>query len=107
MMGVEIEGFDELQDELERLAEKAMGLEGTNEVSFEELFTPSFMATHTDFATFEEFMEASPWTVESQADFEAVPEQEFDVYVAENTRFQNWEAMLGKAAEQWAARQLR
>lgn len=49
-MGVEIEGLDELQNELERMAEKALDLEGTNEVPMTEMMTPSFMTRYTDFA---------------------------------------------------------
>lgn len=105
-MDIEIEGFDELQDELERLAERVLGLEGTNEVPFEELFPPTFMRTYTDFDSIEEFFEASAWTVESQSDFEAIPEDEFDDYVAEHTQFPSWNEMSGQAATKWAARQL-
>jgi len=106
-MGVEIEGLDELADKLEQMTEQALGLEGSNEMPATELMTPTFMSEHTDFSTFEDFIEASEWTVESQADFEAIPEDEFDEHVAEHTQFTTWEAMLSQAGEEWAARQLR
>lgn len=106
-MGVSIEGLDELQEELEALAEDALGLSGTNEVPMEDLLTDSFMRKNTDFGSFEAFIEASPWTVENQADFEAIPESEFDDYVDEQTVFNSWEAMLSRGGEEWAARQLR
>lgn len=106
-MGVEIEGLDALQDELEQMAENALGLEGSNEVPFTELMPPAFMAEYTDCESIEAFIDESPWTVESQADFRAIPDDEFDEYVDEHTRFSTWETMLSRAANQWAGRQLR
>lgn len=100
-------GIDELADELDQMTEQALGLEDSNEVPVTELMTPTFMSEYTDFSTFEDFIEASEWTVESQADFEAIPEDEFDEHVAEHTQFTTWEAMLSQAGEEWAARQLR
>jgi hypothetical protein len=77
------------------------------DVHFSELFTAQFMRTHTDeFGSFEEFLEESPWTVESEVDFEAIPEREFDEYVAGNTVFKDWESMMSAAAREWAVRQL-
>jgi hypothetical protein len=106
-MGVEINGVDDLADKLERKAEAALGIQGDNEVSAEELFTPAFMQSHTEVDSFEEFLEASQWDVESQADFAAIPDSQFDKYVNEKTSFPDWDAMLGEAGQEWAARQLR
>lgn len=105
-MSVRIEGFEELADELDRLAENAAAIDGTNAVSFEELFPPDFMGTHTDADSMAAFLEASPWDVESKADFEAIPEDEFDAYVNEHTGFNSWDAMLSAAAREWVSRQV-
>ncbi|ELZ15102.1 hypothetical protein C476_17992 [Natrinema limicola JCM 13563] len=53
----------------------------------------------------EAFFEASPWTVESDGDFEAIPDDEFDEYVDQHTRFSGFEAMQKKALEEWTANQ--
>lgn len=106
-MGVEIEGIDDLADDLEQMAEQALGLEGSNEVPFTELMPPAFMSKYTDFESVESFIDESQWDVEGQEDFEAIPDAEFDQYVNENTRFDTWEQMFSKAGEEWMARQLR
>lgn len=99
-MSVRIEGFENYVDEL-------VELEETNEeIPMEDAFTPDFMATYTDFETINQFFKVSPWTVESQADFEAVPADEFDSYVGEHTDFNSWEAMLKVGTREYLYRQL-
>jgi hypothetical protein len=106
-MSVQIEGFEDLADQLDSLAAGIEGLEGENEIPIDDLFTPQFMRTHTEeFESFDGFMDASPWTVESEADFEAIPEDKFDAYVAEHTVFKDWESMLSAAGKEWVVRQL-
>lgn len=105
-MSVEIRGFEELADELDRLQERVETAEGETAVSFDELFPADFMATYTAFDSIQAFFEASPWTVESDADFGAIPEDEFDEYVDDHTEFDSWEGMLSSAAREWIGRKL-
>jgi hypothetical protein len=105
-MSVEIEGFEEMADQLDRLGERAESGERTNVVSFDELFPEDFMRTYTDYESIEAFFAASPWTVETEADFKQIPEVELDEYVAEHTGFNSWEAMLSVAAREWLNQQL-
>jgi hypothetical protein len=97
-MSVEIEGFDELERNLQDL--------GQEDVPIVELFPPDFMATHTEFDSIAEFFESSPWEVESRLDFEAIPEDNLDGYVDRHTGFNSWESMLSAGAREWAFRQL-
>ena len=105
-MSVEIEGFEELEDEIDRLQQRAGSVEGENSVSFAELFPEDFMQTYTEFESIQAFFDASPWTVDNEADFERIPEDAFDSYVDEHTGFNTWEAMLSAAAREWISRQL-
>lgn len=105
-MSIEIRGFEELQDDLDRLQDRAESVEGGNAVSITELFPEDFMRTYTDYRSIHDFFDASPWTVESEADFEQIPENEFDAYVDEHTGFNSWEAMLSAAAREWIGREL-
>ena len=89
---------DELHDRASALSEDADALAA--------VFPPSFMECHTDAATFEAFLADSEWAVSSRADFAAVPRGEFDAYVADRTTFDDFEEMLGRAGEEWIARQL-
>ena len=106
-------GFDNLAGELDDLAEQfgemadnAEELEGENTVSFEDLFAEEFMRKYTDVTSFESFIEQSQWQVESEEDFEAIPEDEFDEYVKANSDFESWEDMFGTAAKEWIAREI-
>lgn len=104
-MGVEMEGFDELQDDLEGMAEKAKELDGENEVPIEELFPDEFMEENTDFESLESFFRDSPWDWERD-DLEDIPEEKLDEYVRTHSQFSSWEEMMSEAGEIWAAKQL-
>lgn len=71
------------------------------EVSLDRLCGPGFMHTHSEFDSFRQFLDESPWTVETHADFEAIPIARLDEYVTEHTTFGSWEAMLSAAGRQW------
>lgn len=103
---MEIEGLDDLQDELEELAENARRLDGTNEVPLTEMFPPPFVGRHSRFSDIEELLEASPWTVTTVEDFAAIPDDEWDEFIGEHTSFGDWETMKGAAAEEWVAREM-
>lgn len=89
---------DELHDRASALSEDADALAA--------VFPPSFMERHTDADSFEGFVEESEWEVSSREEFAAIPQEEFDDYVADRTSFEDFEAMLGQAGEEWMARQL-
>lgn len=99
-MSVEITGLDELGDLRNRL--DSVG----GEVPMTDLFPPDFMQSYTEFDTFEEFLDESRWKVETQADFEGIPSDEFDTYVAKRTGFDSWETMLSAAGREYVMRQM-
>lgn len=102
-MSVQIEGFEELADQLEELS---ASLDVDQNIPIEELFTDGFMATNTESDSISDFFAKSPWTIESEEDFHNIDEDEFDRYVDEHTGFSSWEAMLSAAAREWLTRQL-
>ena len=98
-MSLDTSGFDELEKKLEEIG-------GSNQVSFGELFPDSFISTHTDFETIEELFEESDYEVESEEDFEQIPDEEWDEFIANNTVFSNWKDMMQKAFQRWVSKQL-
>lgn len=106
MFKFEIDGLDELQKELSNMEQAAKDLEKTSSVSFEELFNRSFMKKYTPCNSFEDFLSLGNFIVESQDDFEAIPDKEFDAHVSNNTKFKNWEDMMGTAGQEYAAKKL-
>jgi hypothetical protein len=92
-------GFRELERKL-----NALGAAGS--VSFAELFTPSFMSRYSRFSSFEELIKAGGFRVESEGDFRAIPDSEWEAVVQRETTFASWEAMQATAASEWVQRQL-
>jgi hypothetical protein len=95
-MSFEATGLKEGQQKLEELSNYAEKLNG-QAVSFSEIFTDTFLSENTAFANFDELIEASGFKVESQKDFEAIPDQEWDEFILTNTNFENWQEMLDVA----------
>jgi len=107
MSGVELDGFDELKKKLNNLKKSAEELEGEQEISFKELFSDSFIRKYTDFSTIEKLIEESEFDIETEEQArEIIGAREWDKYINNHTCFQDWEAMLQKAAEEWALDQL-
>lgn len=103
-MPVEISGLDDLEDAIDRLVDRVESIGG--EVPIEELFPEEFMRTYSEFESFEEFVGESKWEVQTQEDFEGIPEGEFDEYVDSHTGFNDWETMLEAAGREYVLRQL-
>lgn len=106
MSSFKITGFDKLEKQLKQMEKGAKELSKTKHVSFGELFPASFMRKYTSFSSMDELLDAGGFKVESQEDFEAIPDVEFDKHIVANTRFKSWEDMLGEATSQYAAKKL-
>lgn len=104
-MKFEIKGLKEFQKKLDNMAKEAKKLDGST-VSFDVLFNKTFMRKYTSFTTFDELLDAGGFIVNSQEDFEAIPDDEFDKHIMSNTKFKSWEAMLNEASSLYAAKKL-
>lgn len=63
-------------------------------------------SSHTQFANAEEMFEASGFSIETQEDFAAIPDDKWDEFIRSISSFPDWHTMLGEASKGWAARQL-
>lgn len=105
MMGKnDIKGMKELQKTFSDLEKKINNL--NDNVAFDVLFSNSFMSKYTNFSSFDEFLEAGGFNVETQEDFEAIPDDDFDKHVSESTKFSSWEEMLQEAGTLHVKKQL-
>ena len=104
MFTLEISGFDEIERNLQQLSDNVEAMTGEHSIPLTELYPPAFMAEHTDFATIEEMFEASGFTMETPEDFAAIPDAEWDAFIATRTRFDDWGTMQMKAAAEWFSR---
>lgn len=105
-MTLKIEGLDKLMKQLKQMEKGAKELERTKTIPFDDLFTSYFMHKYTNFSTFDEFLEAGNFVVNSQEDFEAIPETDMDAHVSATAKFSTWKHMLDKATEIYVNKKL-
>lgn len=98
--------LNDLSKYLKNIEKNAKELEKTTSVSFDVLFNSNFMQKYTNFLTFDELLNAGKYVVNSQEDFEAIPEKEFDKYISTCTKFDNWQDMLNTASSEYAIKKL-
>jgi hypothetical protein len=96
-----ITGLDEFKKKLNNLNSDIDKLSGEHAISFNELFSVSFMRKHTQFSSIDEMVNKSPFRVESEEDFERIPDAEWDTYVKAKTSFDSWQEMQSKAAQEY------
>ena len=106
MGSFKVTGLDQLQRQLNKLAKNAHDLDGKHQVPFSVLFNPAFLAAHSSFGSFDELLIAGGFEVNSEEDFEAIPDDVFDAHIASVTDFAGWEQMLSAATEEYVSREL-
>lgn len=97
----EIRGLNDVKRKLDRMSRNVQALSGSHDIPASELFPPTFMRLHTKVASFEALLEAGRFKVESQDDFEAIPDAEWENTVRSYTSFLSWHEMQEKAAEEY------
>jgi len=102
----EIRGLHEAMRSIKRMRDNVRLLEGQHNMKTSDLFAPDFMRRYTKVASFDALIDAGGFTVESQADFDAISDAAWEKVVREHTSFSSWQDMLGKAAEEYVSRQL-
>lgn len=79
---------------LDQLLKNAKELEGTHQVKLTDSLNPEFVSSHSKFPDLEALFAASGFKIDSVEDFAAVPGDELDKFISENTDFTSWEEML-------------
>jgi len=98
-MSSNFKGLEKLQKNLQELSKKT-------EIKMTELMSPSFVSGCSKFSTIEDLFDASGFTVESPADFAAIPDEEWEEFIVGNTSFSSWNEMQHKAMEHYTKQQL-
>lgn len=104
-MSFEIKGLKELQDKLNTIGKNANKLDGQS-VPFTEILNNDFIQKHSSFNSFDDLVEASGFTVESQEDFEAIPDDKWDDFISQKTNFNSWQDMMDSASAIYAKKHL-
>jgi len=101
-----IKGLDGLQRKLDDLANKAAEIDGSHELSLTELFPDYFMLRFTQFSTMEEMFASSGFEINTQQDFENIPEDKWDSFIEAHTQFPSWYEMKQAAANEWIRKKM-
>ena len=101
-----IEGLDALQKKLEDVARKAKEIDGKHDVPVSEFLTDGFLSQCTKFSSVEDMFKASGFTIESQEDFAAIPDDQWNDFIRSHSSFDSWQAMLEAAGKEWAQKKL-
>lgn len=104
-MGVTMTGFKELENKLNQMQKSAEELDGST-VALNDLFTKSFMNKYTNYSSFDELLESGNFIVNSQEDFDNIPDSELDLHISQNTKFNTFQDMLDEAGADYALKQL-
>ena len=105
-MATSNKGLEQFHQQLQALARKAEAVGGKYEIPLLELFSDEFMQLHTDYDSLEAMLEASGFIVNSREDCQAIPSDQWDVFVANRTRFSDWQEMMQVAREEYIAKTL-
>ena len=65
-----------------------------------------FMLACSAFDSLQALLDASGYTVHDQADFEKIPADAWDQFIAANTHYPDWQAMLDEATARYVMRRL-
>lgn len=94
--------LDKKAKEVERAAkaDNAMKM-----VSFNDLFTTSFLTANTQFSNFQDLLAKGKFEVNSLQDFMAIQGPKFDAFINKTTKFPTWEKMQSAAVAEYMERQ--
>jgi hypothetical protein len=106
MINIKVKGFGEAARKLRDLAQRTRELEGTHKLPTEDVFPAGFMSKYTDFPSFPEMLRASDFKAATPRDFEAIPADQRDSFVAAHTRFKNWKEMRETATREYVRAKL-
>lgn len=99
---IDTSGLDKLKKNLDEIEK-----EGEHSVPLSDLINREFLSKHAPgFSSFEDMLEKSSFTVSSVEDFTAIPDEEFDSFISQNSVFNNWRDMQVSAAKDYYIKKL-
>ena len=89
---------------LKKLQENMKALQGSHEVPLSEVITAQFISSHSRFSDFDSLL--AEIGVTTKEEFTALPDEDFDLFIAQNTDFENWLDMQKKAMTEYTRTKL-
>lgn len=92
-----IESFNNIESESKFPQTSAEDSE--NQVKLSEIFTSEFMRLYTQFESIEDLLSSGGFVINSEEDYDAIPDEDIDAHIAKTTNFQSWKEMLTEATD--------
>ena len=105
-MGIKISGLKELEAQLKSFGDRARKLDGTHNMPISELLSPGFLQRCSRFNSVEDLFAASGFSIKNTDDFKAIPYEEWDAFIRNNTNHGSWKEMLASATAEWTKERL-
>ena len=106
MFKIKVKGLDGVLKKLEKLSESVDGVvedfNGEHQVNVEDLFSPGFVSSHTQFNSLDELYSASPLEEPSVQAFDDYEGDDLDAFISSNSDFDTWAQMKKSAVAEWA-----
>ncbi|MCR1916240.1 hypothetical protein NSA03_02765 [Lactobacillus taiwanensis] len=96
---IEINGLDALEKRFDDMARNAQKVSSKGSLSFDEIFTDSFMRTYTKSSSLNEFF--NDLNVHNATDFKKLPQEQLDSKVQKETPFNSFKEMQSKAVSKY------
>ncbi|UAL42139.1 hypothetical protein K8B83_14770 [Shewanella inventionis] len=91
---IETNGLNKLKKNLE-------DLHGTHKVELSDILTPEFLGECSSFSDLNQLFIASGFDVKNPEDFKAIPDDEWEAFITNNTTFNSWEKMQQAAMNKY------
>jgi hypothetical protein len=102
---IKLSSLDDVKKKLESIRNKIDEL-NSKEIQYFELFSSSFMHSHSNFSSFSELLEAGGFIVNTEEDFSKISGHKFDTHISKTTDFDDWEDMRRCAIDQYIKQNL-
>ncbi|MFT6789935.1 MAG: hypothetical protein ACJAVX_003320 [Pseudoalteromonas rhizosphaerae] len=85
---------------LDKLVKNAEKLHGENTFTLGEALNDEFISSNSSYSSLEEMIESSGFVVKTLEEFAAIPDNEWETFIVNNTSFESWESMQIRAHEE-------
>lgn len=100
-MSFAIKASREANDKLNEVAKNTEQLDDPS-ISLSEKFANGFINENSNFDSVDKLFAASGFKVDTEEDFEAIPDYEWNLFISDNTSFDNWDEMIDIAGTQYS-----
>ncbi|MGL6455025.1 hypothetical protein [Aeromonas caviae] len=86
---------------LRQLTKNLEEISDITKLTLVELMPPQFVSNCSSFPSIDELFDASGFKIDTPEDFAAIPDDEWDSFIIENTSYESWSEMQQAAADEY------